>query len=60
MRGRPPKLKSDRRTNQLHILLTEDERQTLDKAARLNAMDLSAWARSELLALAKKAISRKD
>jgi hypothetical protein len=44
----------------LHILLTDDERQALDKAAHLKSMDLSGWARMELLALAKKVANRKD
>lgn len=60
MRGRPPKPKADRRTNQLHVLLTDDERQALDKAASLKSMDLSGWARMELLAIAKRLVNRKD
>jgi uncharacterized protein (DUF1778 family) len=58
MRGRPPKPKSDRRTNHLHVLLTDDERELLDKAADLKAMDISGWARLELLALAKKLVAK--
>ncbi|HEY8749526.1 MAG TPA: hypothetical protein VIM11_16200 [Tepidisphaeraceae bacterium] len=54
MRGRPPKAKSERRTNQLHILLTEDERRALDKKAKAESLDLSAWARQTLLSVARK------
>jgi hypothetical protein len=52
MRGRPPKPKSERRTSQIHILLTEQERRVLDKAAKNQAMELSAWARQSLLVAA--------
>jgi len=41
-------------------LLTDDERQALDKAASLKSMDLSGWARMELLAIAKRLVNRKD
>jgi len=54
MRGRPPKPKADRRTNQLHILLTDREREILDKYAKGKALDLSSWARATLLAAAGK------
>jgi len=54
MRGRPPKPKSERRTNHLHILLTEDERKLLDKYAKGKALDVSTWARLALLAAAAK------
>ena len=53
MRGRPPKLKSERRTNVLRILLTEVERKALDKAADDKSLDVSAWARMVLLAEAR-------
>ena len=54
MRGRPPKPKADRRTNHLHILLTDDERKLLDKHAKGKLLDVSTWARLTLLAAAAK------
>ena len=54
MRGRPEKPKAERRTNHLHILLTDKERDVLDKHAKAKALDVSAWARATLLAAAAK------
>jgi hypothetical protein len=51
-RGRPPKEPEDRRTDELRIRLTEEERQTLDSAAPGKT---STWARDVLLREAKKA-----
>jgi len=53
MRGRPPKPKAERRTNVLRILLTEQDRRTLDKAAKTKGMDTSTWARMVLLEAAR-------
>jgi len=54
MRGRPPKPKSDVKSAQRHILLTEEEKRMLDKHAKSKDMDLSGWARKTLLTAAKK------
>jgi hypothetical protein len=54
MRGRPPKPKSERKTAQLHILLTHEEKRMLDKYVKEKDVDLSAWARLTLLAAAVK------
>lgn len=43
----------------LRIRLTEEERKVIDAAAQVKSLDSSAWARSELLALAKKLLKRK-
>jgi uncharacterized protein (DUF1778 family) len=51
-RGRPPKSDEDRRSAELRIRLTEDEREILDEAA---GGKTSTWARELLL----KAASRK-
>jgi hypothetical protein len=51
---RPKKPPGDVRENVLRIRLTDEERKVLDDAASERALDTSAWARSELLALAKK------
>jgi hypothetical protein len=53
MRGRPPKAKSERRSNVLRILLTEAERKILDKIAKTKTLDVSTWARMVLLDAAK-------
>jgi hypothetical protein len=36
----------------LRIMLTEAERKSLDKAAKQRSLDVSVWARMELLAIA--------
>jgi hypothetical protein len=54
MRGRPKKPVEEVRENFLRIRLTGDERRALDAAAKSKSLDTSAWARSELLALAKR------
>ena len=52
-RGRPPKPDEERRSAELRIRLTEDERAALDNAAGENT---STWARDVLLkAAARKA-----
>ncbi len=42
------------RENVLRIRLTEEERALLDQAAEAKTLETSTWARSELIALAKK------
>jgi hypothetical protein len=59
MAGRPKKPEGDSRENVLRIRLTEDERRILDDAARARTLETSTWARSELVALAKKALAKK-
>jgi uncharacterized protein (DUF1778 family) len=57
MAGSPKKkLESQARENVLRIRLTEDERAMLDQVAATRTLDTSTWARSELIALAKKAL----
>ena len=52
-RGRPPKPDEERRSAELRIRLTEDERESLDDAA---GGKTSTWARDVLL----KAAARKS
>jgi hypothetical protein len=52
--ARPKKKPADNRTNVLRIRLTERERQELDHAATSSGLEVSTWARFELLAFAKK------
>lgn len=44
------------RENVLRIRLTEEERALLDGVAETRTLDTSTWARSELIALAKKSL----
>ena len=50
-RGRPPKPDADRKSAELRIRLTEEERETLDNAA---GEKTSTWARDVLLRAAKR------
>ena len=50
-RGRPPKAPDDRKSAELRIRLTEDERAELDAAADGHT---STWARAILLRAAKR------
>jgi hypothetical protein len=54
MAGRPPKKMAERRSNVLRIRLNEGERKSLDGAARIASLDVSAWARMILLTTAKE------
>jgi hypothetical protein len=54
MAGRPKKAVGDTRRNVLRIVLTDDERAALDRAARSRTLGTSTWARSALLDLAKR------
>jgi uncharacterized protein (DUF1778 family) len=51
---RPKKPEGEVRENVLRIRLTDEERKSLDEAAKVRCLDTSAWARSELLLLARK------
>jgi len=43
----------------LRIRMTEEERGLLDQAAKVKSLQLSSWARSELVALARKLLGKK-
>ena len=53
-RGRPPKAPEDRRSAELRIRLTEDERELLDTAG---GGKTSTWARTVLLRAAQRRIN---
>ena len=59
MAGRPKKAEAEARGNVLRIRLTETERQALAGAARAKGLETSSWARSELIALARKLLGNK-
>ena len=56
---RPRKQPGEVRENVLRIRLTDEERRLIDEAAASKSLDSSAWARSELLTLAKQ-LTRKN
>lgn len=52
--ARPKKAASKVKSTYFRFRLTEDEKKIIDAAALSRSLDSSAWARSELIALAKK------
>ena len=59
MAGRPKKDESEAKSYMLRIRMTQDDRELLDRAARARSLQLSSWARSELIALARKLLGEK-
>lgn len=57
MAGKPKKPEQVK-TYMLRIRMTEAERTLLEQAARLKSLETSTWARSELVALAKKFLAK--
>ena len=43
----------------LRIRMTEEERKVMEEAAKSRSLETSTWARSELVALAKKILAKK-
>ncbi len=60
MAGRPKKAEGQTRENVLRIRLTDEERALLDEAAAAVSLETSTWARSQLIALARKAMENGD
>lgn len=60
MPGRPSKRTSEAKTNVLRIRMSPDNRRLLERAAALCGLDTSAWARSELIALARTMVRKKQ
>jgi uncharacterized protein (DUF1778 family) len=56
MAGRHKKPDAEAKTYMLRIRMTEEERSLLEQAAKAKSLETSTWARSELVALAKKII----
>lgn len=50
--GRPPIAKKERKATLLSVRLTEDERKTVERAAKASGVGLSEWARRVLLSAA--------
>ena len=56
-RGRPPKADEDRKSAELRIRMTQEERELLDQAA---VEKTSTWARDVLVKAAKRKVSGKQ
>ena len=54
--GRPPKDKSLLMNESLRITLTADQKDLIERAAKLVGLDMTAWARPILLEMAKTAV----
>ena len=52
--GRPPKKKSELRTNTLQVMLSVAERKELNAYAEENDVELSRWAREKLLSFVRR------
>jgi uncharacterized protein (DUF1778 family) len=58
MAGKPKK-PDQVKSYTLRVRMTEQDRALLDAAAKSKSLETSTWARSELVALAKKVLGRK-
>lgn len=58
MAGRKKKPESDAKTYMLRIRMTESDRALLEEAAKSKSLETSSWARSELVALAKRILAK--
>jgi uncharacterized protein (DUF1778 family) len=58
MAGRPKKPESETLTYMLRIRMSQEDRELLENAAKFKSLQLSTWARSELVALARKTLER--
>jgi hypothetical protein len=59
MVGRNKKTAAEAKSYMLRIRMTEDERALLEAAAKSKSLETSTWARSELVALARKLLAKK-
>jgi len=59
MAGRHKKPESEAKTYMLRIRMTEADRALLEGAAKSRSLETSTWARSELVALARKLLGKK-
>lgn len=59
MAGRKKKPEGEAKTYMLRIRMTQDERSLMEEAAKAKSLETSTWARSELVALARRILGRK-
>jgi uncharacterized protein (DUF1778 family) len=60
MAGRHKKPEGETKTYMLRIRMTEEERALMEEAAKSKSLETSTWARSELVALAKKLLRNRE
>jgi uncharacterized protein (DUF1778 family) len=58
MAGKPKKPEQVK-TYMLRVRMTEAERDLIEEAARVRSLETSTWARSELVALARKMLAKR-
>jgi uncharacterized protein (DUF1778 family) len=58
MSGRHKKPDAEAKSYMLRIRMTEAERALLEEAAKSRSLETSTWARSELVALARKILGQ--
>jgi uncharacterized protein (DUF1778 family) len=58
MRGRPKKPEGEAKTYMLRVRMTQEERDLLEGAAKSKSLQLSSWVRSEMLALARRVLTK--
>jgi uncharacterized protein (DUF1778 family) len=56
-RGRPPKAETDRKTKDIRIPVTQEQKDMVLEAMRLSGLDVAAWARPLILEAAQTIIS---
>jgi uncharacterized protein (DUF1778 family) len=60
MAGRPKKPEAETLSYMLRIRMSQEDRELLEQASKFKSLQLSTWARSELVALARKILAKKD
>lgn len=55
--GRPPKQRAERKDVDLRIPVTADQKEMIGEAAKVDGMDMAAWARPILIDAAQKRLS---
>jgi hypothetical protein len=58
--ARQKKPDSESKSYMLRVRMTQDDRKLLDEAAKFKSLETSTWARSELVALARKILGGKQ
>jgi len=56
--ARPKKAPGEAKSKFIRLRVTDQERETLTRAAKTKNLETSTWARSELLSLAKRLLSK--
>jgi hypothetical protein len=58
--ARPPKNKSERKSADLRIPLTEAQKELIARVARLEGVDMATWARPILLQVAQAKLGKNN